>query len=108
MSLETRRPKCISALPRLIVRQPAIGIMDRDVMAVDGRKDHQICAAGVAQRRKQDTAEPGRDDQVRELPNGGILFERSGARHSPMGPRVSALEKEALLTRSPLTSQTQR
>jgi hypothetical protein len=44
--------------------------MDRDVIALHkvGGKDRQIGAAGVAQRRKQDTAEPGRDDQVRELP----------------------------------------
>ena len=52
------------------MRQPVIGIMDRDLIAVDkiGRKDRQIGATGVTQRRKQDAAKSGGDDQVRELP----------------------------------------
>jgi hypothetical protein len=55
---------------RLILWQLVIGIMDRDVIAVDKvrREDHQIGTAGVAQRRKQDAAQAGRNDQVRELP----------------------------------------
>lgn len=55
---------------RRVVRQPVIGIVNRDMIAVDkiGRKDHQIGAAGVTQRREQDAAKPGRDDQVRKLP----------------------------------------
>lgn len=44
--------------------------MDCDMIAVDkvGRKDHQIGAAGVAQRGKQDAAQPSGDDHVRQLP----------------------------------------
>ncbi|ESY86466.1 hypothetical protein X741_33195 [Mesorhizobium sp. LNHC229A00] len=40
------------------MRQPVIGIMDRDLIAFDkiGRKDHQVGATGVTQRRKQDAA----------------------------------------------------
>lgn len=54
------------------MRQPVIGIVNRDMIAVDkiGRKDHQIGTADVTQRREQDAAEPGRDDQVCELPRG--------------------------------------
>jgi hypothetical protein len=35
----------------LVLRQPVIGIMDRDLVAVDkiGREDHEICSAGVTQ-----------------------------------------------------------
>ncbi|MBB6469083.1 hypothetical protein HNQ96_004972 [Aminobacter lissarensis] len=38
--------------------------MNRDLIAVDkiGRKNHQIGAAGVTQRREQDAAKPGGDD----------------------------------------------
>ena len=55
---------------RLVVRQPVIGIMDRDLIAFDkiGRKDRQVGATGVTQRRKQDAAKSGGDDHVRELP----------------------------------------
>jgi len=44
--------------------------MDFDTIVSDqiGRKDNQVGAAGMAQRGKQKAAQPGCDDQVRELP----------------------------------------
>lgn len=42
------------------MRQPVIGIVNRDMIAVDkiGRKDRQIGAAGVTQRREPDARSP--------------------------------------------------
>lgn len=52
------------------MRPPMIGIVNGNMIAVDeiGWKDDQIGAAGMMQRREQDTAKSGCDDQVCEFP----------------------------------------
>ncbi len=66
--IASRRATCI-------LRQPVIGIVNRDMVAIDkiGRKDHQIGAAGVTQRRKQDAPKPGGENQIRKLPAPGTI-----------------------------------
>ncbi len=48
--------------------QPVIGIVILSLSTRLAGKITQICAAGMTQWRKQDTAQTGRDDQVRQLP----------------------------------------
>lgn len=60
----------VSGPGRLVARQPVIGIVNRDMIAVDkiGRKNHQIGAAGMTQRGGMGYRAALRDDQIREFP----------------------------------------